>query len=66
MSEVKLGNTIFLYYSKCPKCGKLFAGLSKYQMIINLRAHCKRHGDENLFYQSIINMKIIEIEENEA
>jgi len=48
MSEVKFGDKVFLYFSKCPKCGKLYVSLSKYQLAVNLKAHCKRHGDESL------------------
>lgn len=45
MTEVEDCRNVVIYYTRCPRCGKVFAGFSKYQLLQNLHQHAKKHKD---------------------
>ncbi|MEM4436600.1 MAG: hypothetical protein QXO22_06580 [Thermosphaera sp.] len=46
MSEVQDCEHVFIYYAKCPICSRLFAGLSRHQLLQNLIQHGKKHDSD--------------------
>lgn len=44
MTEVQDCKHVFVYYARCPICRKLYAGLSKYQLLQNVFQHGKKHN----------------------
>jgi len=51
-----------VYYWRCPKCGKLIAGLSREQVLSNMVSHMRRHGVEVKLNADEAGIKVKEVE----
>lgn len=61
MAEVADCRNAFVYFAKCPRCDKVFASFSKFQLLQNLYQHTRRHKNSVKFADIVIKYKVIDI-----